>query len=85
MSMVVLRANEFAVMDVWAPFDEDVLFEPEALERCQRIEIPVRRADGVGQSTSVKAPIMQDRQIWEQYQYLAGGGMCLTPSDSGPL
>lgn len=82
MATAVLRADEFAVLDVWAPFDDDVLFEPEALERCLRLEVPVRRADGVGQSTTIRAPVLPDRGIWEQYQYLAGGGMCLKSSES---
>jgi len=74
---VVLGAEHFAVLDLWAQFPPDVNFEPEALERCVCLEVPVRRGDGVGQAVTVRAQFLGERDLWRIYEYLPGGGLCL--------
>lgn len=74
---VTLREDEFAVLDLWAPFDTELSFEPEAMEQCACLEVPVRRADGVGLGATARAHFEEDRVLWTRYEYIAGGAMCL--------
>jgi len=75
---VVLHANDFAVMELSVLFPSDSAdVEPEALEQLASLEMPVRRADGVGQSTTLQVNFESEAFIWDQYVHIPGGALCL--------
>ena len=69
----VLTRMEFCVLRLWLPFPADeVSWEPEALERCSALMLPVEPLGREDALQWVRAEFVPEAQIWGKYRQMPG-------------